>query len=170
MTKYLILFSVFFPAFLFVSGGAYDAIIERSEHTQNNGEIAQANGFTTLAVVLSKAGLIDAPQANMKFTVFAPTNAASQPVLESNSAWKTLGDIPQTKLISVLTYHVVPARVYDKDLSSALNAAGELPTANGGNIKVNLSTLSLNNTSNIKGTNYNATNGVIHVIDAVLLP
>jgi uncharacterized surface protein with fasciclin (FAS1) repeats len=138
------------------SGGEFTSLIAALQRTANEGTPDQ-----NLITVLSGTG---------PFTVFAPTNAAFQAVLDSNAEWNTLGDIPLNTLIAVLTYHVVPARAYDKDIAGAVSPEGELPTANGANIMIDLNTLSINNSSNITGINYHATNGVIHVIDAVLLP
>lgn len=138
------------------SDGEFTSLIAALQRTADEGAADQ-----NLITVLSGTG---------PFTVFAPTNAAFQSLLDSNSEWNTLGDIPLETLVAVLTYHVVPARAFDKDIQGAVNAAGELPTANGGNIQIDLNTLRINGSSNITGINYNAVNGVIHVIDSVLLP
>lgn len=104
------------------------------------------------------------------FTVFAPTNAAFQALLDSNNEWTTLNDIPLGTLIEVLTYHVVPARAFDVDLAGAIDANNQLPTAQGANITVSLNDFTLNTTADIIVTNEIATNGVIHAINEVLLP
>ena len=134
--------------------------------------------FTSLVAALQRTANEGSPDQNLitvlssngPFTVFAPTNEAFQALLDSNPNWYSLGDIPLETLISVLTYHVVPARAYDKDLPSALNSYGELPTAQGQNIAINLNNLTINQTSSIINVNTHATNGVIHVINKVLLP
>lgn len=138
------------------AGGEFTSLIAALQRTASEGSAAQ-----DLISVLNGAG---------PFTVFAPTNAAFQALLDSNSEWNGLGDIPLETLMAVLTYHVVPAKAFDKDIAGSLSSTGELPTANGANIKIDLSNLSINGTSSIIGTNYNATNGVIHVINSVLLP
>ncbi len=137
------------------SGGEFTSLIAALQRTANEGTAEQ-----NLLTVLSGDG---------PFTVFAPTNTAFQALLDSNEHWNALADIPLDTLIAVLTYHVVPARAYDKDIEGAL-VNGELPTANGANIMIDLNTLSINDTSDITDVNYNATNGVIHVINSVLLP
>ena len=104
------------------------------------------------------------------FTVFAPTNSAFQDLLDSSSDWNSLGDIPLETLIAVLTYHVVPARAYDKDLAGAVDSNSQLPTANGQNLTFDLENFTINGDVGIIGVNTNATNGVIHVINKVLLP
>ena len=127
--------------------------------------------FSTLVSALESANLVDTlSDENANFTVFAPTNAAFEAVLNSNPAWNSLNDIPLDVLISVLTYHVVPARAYDKDLPSAVDANSELPTAFGKNISIDLNNVMINDNSKIIDVNYNCSNGVIHVIDNVLLP
>ncbi|MBT8317282.1 MAG: fasciclin domain-containing protein [Lutibacter sp.] len=138
------------------SSGEFTSLVAALQRTANEGTPAQ-----NLLTVLSSDG---------PFTVFAPTNAAFQALLDSNADWNGLGDIPLETLIAVLTYHVVPARAYDVDLAGALDSNNELPTANGANLKVDLGTLTINDNSTIVGTNTNATNGVIHVINKVLLP
>jgi len=141
-------------------------------------ELTSTGEFTSLVAALSRTANEGSAEQNLitvlsgdgPFTVFAPTNAAFQALLDSNTGWNTLNDIPLDTLIAVLTYHVVPARAFDKDLPSAVNMNNELPTANGQNIMVNLTNFTLNTNSNIIGTNTNTTNGVIHVIDQVLIP
>ena len=134
--------------------------------------------FTSLIAALSRTANEGTPEQNLitvlngdgPFTVFAPTNAAFQAVLDSNTEWSSLADIPLETLITVLTYHVVPARAYDKDLAGAVDTDSQLPTAAGINLTFDLDALTINTTSQITATNVNCTNGVIHVIDTVLLP
>lgn len=134
--------------------------------------------FTSLVAALQRTAnegtpeqnLIEVLSGNGPFTVFAPTNAAFQALLDSNNDWSSLNDIPLETLIAVLTYHVVPARAFDKDLPGALDMNNQLPTANGQNITIDLTNLTINTNSSIIGINTNATNGIIHVIDEVLLP
>ena len=136
--------------------GEFTSLIAALQRTANEGRPDQ-----NLLTVLSADG---------PYTVFAPTNAAFQALLDSNEQWTSLNDIPLETLIAVLTYHVVPARAYDKDLSSVLDENGQLPTALGQNITIDLGNLTINQTSEIVGVNTNTTNGVIHVINGVLLP
>ena len=138
------------------ASGEFTSLIAALTRTANEGTAAQ-----NLITVLNGAG---------PYTVFAPTNAAFKALLDSNASWNTLNDIPLATLIAVLTYHVVPAKAYDKDLATALDANKQLPTANGKKITIDLATLKINNSATIVGVNTNATNGVIHVIDKVLLP
>jgi uncharacterized surface protein with fasciclin (FAS1) repeats len=122
-----------------------------------------AGDFTTLVAAIQAAGLVETLQGEGPFTVFAPTDAAFAK-LPAGTLDKLLAD--KEALTKVLTYHVVPGRVLAADvvkLKSATTAA-KLPlaidTSNGvmiGNAKV------------VK-TDILATNGVIHVIDTVLIP
>jgi transforming growth factor-beta-induced protein len=139
--------------------------------------LSEQGEFSSLVAALQRTATEGSSEQNLltilsgdgPFTVFAPTNAAFQNLLDSKDEWNSLTDIPLQTLIGVLTYHVVPARAYDKDLAAVLQN-GELPTAAGRNLSVDLSNLTINNNSTIVGVNTNATNGVIHVIDQVLLP
>ncbi len=122
--------------------------------------VLRANeGSTKVVDILSSAG---------PFTVFAPTNdafiAAGFPTAAAIQA------APPDVLASILTYHVIPGRVYSTNL-----VTGNVATANGGNIAVNASNATLKGNANagntnIVGVNIPASNGVVHVIDSVLLP
>lgn len=139
--------------------------------------LSEKGQFTSLVAALGRTAtegsadqnLINVLNGEGPFTVFAPTDEAFQALLDSKDEWSSLSDIPLETLVSVLTYHVVPARAYDKDLVSAL-VNGELPTAAGQNIAIDLNNLSINENASIIGVNTNTTNGVIHVINSVLLP
>jgi len=107
------------------------------------------------------------------FTVFAPTNTAFQALLDSNTAWNSLGDIPIATLDAVLKYHVVKssANVQAADLTDG--QAVEM--LNDGGITIDLSdgakiSTSSNQSVNIALTDVQGTNGVVHVVDQVLLP
>ena len=128
--------------------------------------IATEGGFTTLVAALDAAGLVPtfADCAEGPFTVFAPTDAAFAAALTALglTAEQLLGN---TELLTtVLTYHVVPG------ISGAaeVTAATSLDTLQGEAISV--AGTVLNGSVNISGTNNWACNGVVHVIDAVLLP
>lgn len=126
--------------------------------------------FSSLIAALTAANLVGTLQGDGPFTVFAPTNAAFQVLLDSNDDWTALGDIPAETLTSVLTYHVVAARAYSVDLAGAVDADNAIATVEGSSLTFDLSALTINGSANITGVNYNATNGVIHVINEVLLP
>jgi uncharacterized surface protein with fasciclin (FAS1) repeats len=123
-----------------------------------------AGSFTTLAKALAAAGLVDTLKGAGPFTVFAPTDEAFAK-LPAGTLESLLQDTG--KLKSVLLYHVVPGRVMAKDvvkLKSAKSAEGSLikVSALGGKVKVD--------GANVVKTDILASNGVIHVIDSVILP
>ena len=106
-------------------------------------------------------------------TVFAPTNAAFQALLDSNDNWTELNDIPAEVLESVLLYHVTAAgNVRTGSLSDGQTVATLLPD-NTFTIDLSGNTPAIaatTNSANIIVTDVQATNGVVHTIDAVILP
>jgi uncharacterized surface protein with fasciclin (FAS1) repeats len=124
-----------------------------------------AGNFTTLATALTAAGLIDTLKGDGPFTVFAPTDEAFAK-LPPGTLDSLLAD--KEALTAVLTYHVVPGKVMAADvvkLDSAVTVQGE-PIA----IKVEDGKVILNDSANVTATDIETSNGVIHVIDAVILP
>jgi uncharacterized surface protein with fasciclin (FAS1) repeats len=126
-------------------------------------EKAVSAGFSTLATALTAANLIDALKAVGPFTVFAPTDAAFA-ALPEGTLDALLAD-PEA-LAEVLTYHVVSGRVYARDLDGVVSSS----TLAGYPVLFDLSDGAKINNSNITSTDILTTNGVIHVIDEVLLP
>jgi len=125
-----------------------------------------AGSFTTLAKALAAADLVGTLKGPGPFTVFAPTDAAFAKLPEGTLD-ELLKPENKAKLRAVLTYHVVPGRVMAADvvkLTSAKAVSGDTLS-----IKVNGDSVMLNQAQVIK-TDIAASNGVIHVIDAVLLP
>lgn len=130
-------------------------------------DTAVASGqFKTLATALKAAGLVDTLKGSGPFTVFAPTDAAfaKLPVGTLNDLLKPEN---KTKLVAILTYHVVPGDVTAADVVKL----SEAKTVNGAMLKVSTQNgkVMVNNADVVK-TDIAASNGVIHVIDAVLLP
>ena len=127
--------------------------------------IALANeNFTTLVQAVVKAGLVDALSADGPFTVFAPTNAAFD-ALFVQLGISGIDDLTTEQLIPILTYHVVSGNVVSTELSS-----GEVGTLNGQNLSVDLSAGVKINESEVIAADIQGSNGVIHVIDQVLIP
>jgi transforming growth factor-beta-induced protein len=127
--------------------------------------IALANeNFTTLVQAVVKAGLVDALSADGPFTVFAPTNAAFD-ALFAQLGISGIDDLTAEQLIPILTYHVVPGNVVSTELSN-----GEVATLNGQNLSVDLSAGVKINESEVIAADIQGSNGVVHVIDQVLLP
>ena len=125
-----------------------------------------AGNFKTLASAVTAAGLIDTLKGTGPFTVFAPTDDAFAK-LPAGTLDSLLKDVP--KLKGILTYHVVSGKVMAADV---LKMDGQTAaTVNGATLKVSTSGgVKLNGEINVVKTDIECTNGVIHVIDAVLLP
>ena len=122
-----------------------------------------AGEFTTLAKLLTSAGLVDTLKGTGPFTVFAPTDAAFAKV--PAATLEALGKDP-AELKKVLTYHVVSGKVLAADVKP-----GEVATVQGQPVKITVdgSTVKVNDATVTK-TDIVGTNGVIHVIDTVLIP
>lgn len=127
---------------------------------------ASNSSFTTLVAAVKAAGLVDTLQGAGPFTVFAPTNEAFAK-LPAGTVEELLKPENKDKLVAVLTYHVVAGEVYAKDVVKLTQAK----TVQGGNVMIKASDagVMLNN-ANVVQTDLKTKNGVIHVIDTVLLP
>lgn len=121
-----------------------------------------AGDFKTLAFALEKAGLIDTLKSKGPFTVFAPTDAAFAKVPKADLD-ALLGN--KEKLVAVLTYHVLPGTVMAKDVK-----AGKVKSVQGSNLTLTTSGGVKVDGANVVKTDIVADNGVIHVIDSVVLP
>lgn len=127
---------------------------------------AGAGEFTTLAAALDAAGLVSTLKGEGPFTVFAPTDAAFAK-LPAGTVENLLKPENKQQLVDILTYHVVPGKVMASDvvgLDEAKTVNGKMidVQAEGGTVKVN--------EANVTATDVAASNGVIHVIDQVILP
>lgn len=139
--------------------------------TQTIAEIAAGNeNLTILTAALKAAGLDTMLMENgTKYTVFAPTDDAFAPVLEKLGVTKEELLANTDLLKKVLPYHVVPMEVKAADIPYGT----DIKTANGATISIsdaNVITDATGGTANITGTDIMATNGVVHTIDAVLMP
>jgi uncharacterized surface protein with fasciclin (FAS1) repeats len=121
-----------------------------------------AGDFKTLAVALEKAGLVQTLKGAGPFTVFAPTDAAFAKV-PKDQLDALLAD--KAKLTAVLTYHVVPGKVMAQDVK-----AGKVKTVQGSELTVSTAGGVKVDAANVVKTDIVATNGVIHVIDSVVIP
>jgi uncharacterized surface protein with fasciclin (FAS1) repeats len=125
-----------------------------------------AGNFKTLAAALTAASLVAPLKGAGPFTVFAPTDEAFAK-LPAGTVDALLKDIP--KLTAVLKYHVVSGKVMAADVMKMDGKTAK--TLNGADIKISTEGgVLLNGTSKVVKTDIEATNGVIHVIDAVILP
>jgi uncharacterized surface protein with fasciclin (FAS1) repeats len=140
---------------------------EGNSQQKNIVATAEANGsFKTLTKALKAAGLTETLKGEGPFTVFAPTDAAFAKLPKD-----ALRDLlkPENKevLVKILTYHVVPGQVLSADLKS-----GEVKSSEGGaiNVKIDPTTGVMVNDAKVVQADVKASNGVIHVIDNVILP
>lgn len=125
-----------------------------------------AGSFKTLASAVTAAGLVDTLKGAGPFTVFAPSDEAFAK-LPAGTLESLLKDIP--KLKAILTYHVVSGKVMAADVMKMDGQAAA--TVNGATLKVSTTGgVKLNGETNVVKTDIECTNGVIHVVDAVLLP
>jgi uncharacterized surface protein with fasciclin (FAS1) repeats len=124
-----------------------------------------AGNFTTLAAALTAAGLVDTLKGAGPFTVFAPTDAAFA-ALPAGTVEDLLKPENKDKLVAILTYHVLPGKVMSTDLSEGLKAK----TVNGAEVTITLDGGAKVNGAVISTADIAASNGVIHVIDSVILP
>ena len=121
-----------------------------------------AGNFKTLAAALTAAGLVDTLKGKGPFTVFAPTDAAFAKIPKADLD-ALLAD--KAKLTSVLTYHVVAGKVMASDVK-----AGKVKTVQGSELSVATAAGVMVDNAKVTATDIVADNGVIHVIDSVLLP
>ena len=138
---------------------------EAGEEATDIVAIASGNeDFSTLVAAVAAAGLVETLQGEGPFTVFAPTNDAFA-ALPAGLVDKLL--LPENKdlLVKILTYHVVSGTVLAADVT-----AGEVPTVEGQNITITTDMGVQVNGATVTATDIIASNGVIHVIDAVILP
>ena len=125
-----------------------------------------AGSFKTLAAAVTAAGLVPTLKGACPFTVFAPTDEAFAK-LPAGTVDALLKDIP--KLTSILTYHVLGAKVMAADVMTMDGKSAK--TVNGAEVKISTQGgVKLNGTANVVKTDIACTNGVIHVLDAVILP
>ena len=130
-------------------------------------EVAVGNkDFSTLVAAVKAAGLVEALSGKGPFTVFAPTNAAFE-ALPKGTVETLLKPENKGKLAGILTYHVVAGKVMAADvvkLKEAVTVQGQTVTVNASDAGVKIGK------ANVVKTDIVCKNGVIHVIDAVLLP
>ncbi|MBD2255007.1 fasciclin domain-containing protein [Nostoc parmelioides] len=123
-----------------------------------------AGSFNTLVAAVQAAGLVDTLKGTGPFTVFAPTDEAFSK-LPAGTVDALLQDIPQ--LTKILTYHVVSGKVLAADVVNLDSA----PTVEGSNVRIDASNGGVKiNDATVTTPDVEADNGVIHVIDTVLIP
>lgn len=136
------------------------------EEAKNIVELAAgAENLSTLVAAVKAAGLVETLSGEGPFTVFAPTNEAFEAL--GDQVAELLKPENKDQLIAVLTYHVVPAKVMSTDLSDGQSAA----TVQGADIMVSLKDSGAYiNEAKVITADVKASNGVVHIIDKVILP
>jgi len=161
------LISLLTVATLMVSGAAMAGGHLASEQPKDIVDTAVGAGqFNTLAAALEAADLIGALKGDGPFTVFAPTDAAFA-ALPDGTVENLLKPENKDTLVAVLTYHVVSGKIMSSDITGPVSPA----TLQGATIDVDPSGGGVTvNGANVISADVMASNGVIHVIDAVILP
>lgn len=124
-----------------------------------------AGTFETLVAAVSAAELVDTLKGDGPFTVFAPTDEAFA-ALPEGTVETLLKPENKDQLVAILTYHVVSGKVMSTDLTDDMTAA----TVNGSDIMIDLDDGVKINEASVVTADIETSNGVIHVIDAVILP
>jgi len=131
-------------------------------------EVAASNPeFSTLVAAIKAAGLVEALNGKGPFTVFAPTNAAFA-ALPTGTLDDLLKPENKAKLTAILTYHVIPAKIESSALAGKTLTSPA--TLQGGTLAVDGTRGVKVNDATVTAADVKASNGVIHVIDKVLLP
>ena len=125
-----------------------------------------AGSFNTLVAAVQAAGLVDTLKSPGPFTVFAPTDEAFA-ALPAGTVENLLKPENRDTLVAVLTYHVIPGEVKSADIAGKMLEAA---TVQGGNLKIDATSGVKVNDAMVIAADVDASNGVIHVIDKVLLP
>jgi len=120
---------------------------------------------TTLVAAVKAAGLVETLSGKGPFTVFAPTNAAFAK-LPAGTVDSLLKPENKAKLVAILTYHVVPAKVMAADVKT-----GEAPSVNGKKLALKADSYGVTvNGAKVTAADLVGSNGVVHVVDTVILP
>ena len=126
---------------------------------------ADAGNFTTLLAAAEAAGLVETLKGEGPFTVFAPTDEAFA-ALPEGTVDDLLKPENQEKLAGILTYHVVPGKVMSTDLTDEMEAE----TVQGTTVMIDLDNGVMVDDATVVTADIEASNGVIHVIDKVIMP
>ena len=154
-------------AFILLAATPFSTDSETSEISHHDivSIASDADNLTTLVKAVQAAGLVETLQSDGPFTVFAPTDEAFA-ALPEGTLESLLMEENRDRLVEILTYHVVPGKVMSTDLEDGMMAE----TVEGSSITVDLSDgVSIDN-ANVVSADSEADNGVVHVIDAVIMP
>lgn len=151
-----------------LAGAALSALVAGSAFAMDKKDIVDTaagnSDFETLVAAVQAAGLVDTLKGDGPFTVFAPTDDAFAEI--GSTVEELLKPENIDTLTAVLTYHVVPGKVMSTDLSDDMMAA----TVQGEEITIDLDNGVMVNDANVVTADIETSNGVIHVIDKVILP
>ena len=146
------------------SASKASAVMSQAATSQDLVDVAAGAGsFQTLVAAVQAAGLVDVLKSKGPFTIFAPTDEAFAKLPEGTLE-ALLKD--QDKLAAILTYHVVPGKLMAADVTGLSKAK----TVQGQEIRIETGKGVMINQANVIQTDIAASNGVIHVIDSVILP
>ena len=158
------MFNTTFRAMAFAGAVALPTFASAGGHGNDIVDIAAGNeAFSTLVAAVTAAGLVDTLKGDGPFTVFAPKDEAFA-ALPEGTVEALLEDIPA--LTAILTYHVVPGAVMSGDLTDGMMAE----TVNGASVTIGVGDTVTVDGATVIQADIEASNGVIHVIDQVILP
>lgn len=142
---------------------------ENNDHNHNKDIVelaAETEALSTLFAAVEAAGLAETLQSEGPFTVFAPTNEAFA-ALPEGTLESLLLEENRDMLVEILTYHVVPGKVMSDDLSDDMTAE----TVQGSSVSLSVSNYGVRvDDASVTAADIEAANGVVHLIDAVILP
>lgn len=168
-TSKLFLFAIMLGSVMFASNLNAQCATDDDKKMAKNDivDIAVSTDFlSTLVAAVTAGDLVDVLKGDGPFTVFAPTNEAFA-ALPAGTLENLLKEENKAQLIQILTYHVVSGTVKSTDLSDGMTAK----TVEGSDINVKISASGAKiNGANITAADIVAENGIVHVIDAVILP
>lgn len=146
---------------------AFSASVHAAGHSKDIVDTAvEAGTFKTLVAAVTAAGLVDTLKGEGPFTVFAPTDEAFAALPEGTVA-DLLKPENKDKLVAVLTYHVLPGKIMSADIAGKQMMA---KTVEGSEVDVNATDGVMVDGAKVLTADIEASNGVIHVINAVILP
>ncbi|MGK0412694.1 MAG: putative surface protein with fasciclin (FAS1) repeats [Polaribacter sp.] len=162
----VLIFSIFFQSC------SEDEDVLQTVATNTIVDVAIANNLTSLVAAVTRADLASTLAGEGTYTVFAPTNAAFQELLDSNPAWNTVNDIPVETLKAVLLFHTLDSKVMSTDLSDTyVNTLSTGPNGEALSLQVEVSGgVAFNGDATPVAVDVDATNGIVHVINKVMLP
>lgn len=153
-------------AVIFMAFAPYSISTQDNDHHDIVSIAQDTDNLSTLVAAIEAAGLVDVLKGDGPFTVFAPTNAAFE-ALPDGTLESLLMPENRDQLVEILTYHVVPGEVMSGDLSDGMMAE----TVEGSEVTISVNDNGVQvNGANVEAADIEASNGVVHVIDAVILP